>query len=115
MFPRSSHFIPSGMPSSITPVPTPSKNMRPFEIDPPRARLSESGHAPVPRIGEVDRARRVDTDVVRAVELLALELVRDDLARSVCALADERARHVLTDEQVQVGVIRHPVALVREV
>jgi hypothetical protein len=34
MFPRSSHFIPSGMPSSITPEPMPSKNMRPFEIDP---------------------------------------------------------------------------------
>ena len=34
MLPRSSHFIPSGMPSSITPVPTPSKNMRPFESVP---------------------------------------------------------------------------------
>ena len=34
MLPRSSHFIPSGMPSSITPEPTPSKNMRPFEMFP---------------------------------------------------------------------------------
>ncbi len=34
MLPRSSHFIPSGMPSSITPVPTPSKNIRPLESDP---------------------------------------------------------------------------------
>ncbi len=34
MLPRSSHFIPSGMPSSITPVPTPSKNMRPFDSEP---------------------------------------------------------------------------------
>jgi hypothetical protein len=34
MLPRSSHFIPSGMPSSITPEPTPSKNIRPFEIVP---------------------------------------------------------------------------------
>ena len=30
MFPRSSTFIPSGMPSSMTPVPMPSKNIRPF-------------------------------------------------------------------------------------
>jgi hypothetical protein len=37
MLPRSSHFIPSGMPSSITPVPTPSKNMRPFESVPSAA------------------------------------------------------------------------------
>ena len=35
MFPCSSHFIPSGMPSSITPEPTPSKKMRPFESVPP--------------------------------------------------------------------------------
>ena len=34
MLPRSSHFIPSGIPSSITPEPTPSKNMRPFESGP---------------------------------------------------------------------------------
>ena len=34
MFPCSSHFIPSGMPSSITPEPTPSKNIRPFESVP---------------------------------------------------------------------------------
>ena len=34
MFPRSSHFIPSGMPSSMTPEPTPSKNIRPFEMFP---------------------------------------------------------------------------------
>src|SRR5213593_676624 len=33
-FPCSSHFIPSGMPSSITPEPTPSKNTRPFESEP---------------------------------------------------------------------------------
>ena len=31
------------------------------------------------------------------------------------ALLHERARHVLADEQVEVGVVRHPVALVREV
>jgi hypothetical protein len=37
MLPCSSHFIPSGMPSSITPEPTPSKNMRPFENDPSAA------------------------------------------------------------------------------
>ena len=30
MLPSSSTFIPSGMPSSITPVPMPSKNIRPF-------------------------------------------------------------------------------------
>src|SRR5215813_2937298 len=33
-FPRSSHFIPSGIPSSITPLPTPSKNIRPLESEP---------------------------------------------------------------------------------
>jgi hypothetical protein len=57
----------------------------------------------------------MDADVVRAVELLALELLSDDLARPVRALANERARHVLTDQQVQVRVVGHPVALVREV
>ena len=77
--------------------------------------MPEAGEAPVPGVGEVDRARRVDADVVRAVELLALELLRDDLARPVGALADERRGHVLADEQVEVGVVRHPVALVREV
>ena len=30
MLPRSSHFIPSGMPSSMTPEPMPSKNIRPL-------------------------------------------------------------------------------------
>src|SRR5439155_1185273 len=34
MFPCSSHFIPSGMPSSITPEPMLSKNIRPFAIVP---------------------------------------------------------------------------------
>ena len=34
MLPSSSHFIPSGMPSSITPEPMPSKNIRPFESVP---------------------------------------------------------------------------------
>ncbi len=77
--------------------------------------MAEPGHAPVPGVGEEDRAARVDADVVRAVELLALELLGDDLARPVRALANQRARDVLADEQVQVGVVGHPVALVREV
>src|SRR3954452_1317878 len=34
MLPRSSHFIPSGMPSSMMPLPIPPKNMRPLESDP---------------------------------------------------------------------------------
>ena len=86
-----------------------------LEAEPPLARMPEAGHAAVPRVGEVDRAARVDADVVRAVQLLALELLGDDLARPVRALAHERARHVLADEQVEIGVVGHPVALVREV
>ena len=35
--PRSSHFIPSGMPSSITPLPISSKNRRPLESVPSAA------------------------------------------------------------------------------
>ena len=86
-----------------------------LEAEAPLARMPEAREAPVPRVGEVDAAVRVHADVVRAVQLLALELLGDDLARSVRALLHERARDVLADEQVEVGVVRHPVALVREV
>ena len=48
----------------------------------------------------------VDADVVRAVQLLALEVRSARISRdAVGALAHERARHVLADEQVEVGVV----------
>ncbi len=37
MLPRSSHFIPSTTPFSITPSPMPSANTRPLDSEPPAA------------------------------------------------------------------------------
>src|SRR5262245_41962667 len=74
---------------------------------------AETGEAAVPGIGEVDRPRRVDADVVRAVQVLALEVVCEHLAAPVGTLAPQRARHVLADDEVEVGVVRHAVALER--
>ena len=81
----------------------------PLALDP------EAGEAPVPRVGEVDRPVRADGDVVRAVQVLALVVERERLAHAVGALAHERARDVLADEQVEVRVEGHPVALERRV
>ena len=76
---------------------------------------AEAGHPAVGRIAEVDRAARVDHDVVRAVQLLALVVGREHLtvaARAVGIHADDRARRVLADDQAALGVERHAVALV---
>ena len=76
---------------------------------------AEHGHAPVPRVGEPDRAVRLDDHVVRAVQLLALVVRREHLAVRVLAVGihtHERARRVLADEQPAVGVEGHTVALV---
>ena len=72
---------------------------------------AEPGKAPVPRVGEVDRPVGAHADVVGAVQVLALVVVGEQLARAVLPLAPERARDVLADEQVAVRVERHPVAL----
>jgi hypothetical protein len=77
----------------------------PLALDP------EAGKPAVPRVGEVDRAVRADADVVRAVQVLALEVEGERLPDAVGPLAHERARDVLADEQVVVGVERHAVAL----
>src|SRR4051794_31656401 len=77
---------------------------------------AEPRHAPVRRVGEVDRAVALYDDVVGAVELLALEVRRQHLAAGAAAVrvhADDRARDVLADDEAPVEVERHPVALVR--
>ena len=81
------------------------------EVDLTRSLDAEAGKAAVPGVGEVDRAVGADGDVVRAVEVLALPVECERLAHTVGALADERARHVLADEQVEVVIQHHPVAL----
>jgi len=47
-------------------------------------------HAPVPGIAEVDRTAGMDTDVVRAVEFLILEMRGEHLAAPIRSLANER-------------------------
>src|SRR3954452_14254118 len=71
----------------------------------------EAREAPVPGIGEVDRAVRADGHVVRAVEVLALPVKRESLSHAVAALPYERARDVLADEEIEVRVEHHAVAL----
>src|SRR6266540_719006 len=75
----------------------------------------EPGHAPVRRIAEVDRPGRVDDDVVRAVQLLALVVRGEYLPtapRTVGIHPHDRARRVLAHEQPPVRIQRHAVALV---
>ena len=70
-------------------------------------------HAAIPGIAEIDRAVRMHADVVRAVELLVLEMRGDHLAPAVGALADQGRGGVLADDQVELGVVGHAVAFVR--
>ena len=58
-----------------------AKLMRPFDAVMRRAAIDG--------IGEIDRAVRADADVVRAVELLALEMRGENLAPSVRPLAHQ--------------------------
>ena len=79
---------------------------------------AEAGHAPVGRVGEVDRAVALDHDVVGAVELPALVVGGEHLAPAAPAVgvhAHDRARDVLADDEPPVVVDRHPVALVGRV
>src|SRR6266404_5269076 len=52
-------------------------------------------------------------DVVRAVEFLVFEVRGEHVATPVGALADQRRRGVLADDQIEVGVIGHAIAFVR--
>src|SRR6478609_7572758 len=83
-----------------------------LETELPRSLDPKDGHAPIPGIAEVDRATGMDADVVRAVELLVLEMRGEHLAPPVRPLANERGGGMLADNQVQLGVIGHAVALV---
>ena len=76
-----------------------------------RALDAVHGHAAVPRIREIDRAVRAHADIVRAVELLALEVRREDFAAAI-VLANEARGRVLADDQAETGVVGHAVALV---
>src|SRR5690242_11722306 len=70
-------------------------------------------HAAIPGVAEIDRAARMDADIVRAVELLILEMRGDHLAPTVGTLADQGRGGMLADDQIELGVIRHAVAFVR--
>ena len=69
-------------------------------------------HPAVPRIGEIDRAVGFDADVVRRIQLQPVEMRRHDLAPPVGPFAHQRGGGVLADDQVQLGIIGHAVALV---
>src|SRR5215468_11279553 len=79
----------------------------------PRPLDAVDRHAAVPGIAEIDRAAGMDADVVRAVELLVLEMRGEHLAPPVRPFADERGGGMLADDEVQLGVIGHAVAFVR--
>src|SRR5439155_8629030 len=70
-------------------------------------------HAAVPGIAEIDRAARMDADVVRAVELLILVVRSNHLTPSVGALADQGRGGMLADNEIELGVIGHAVAFIR--
>ena len=83
-----------------------------LETELPRPLDPIDGHAPVPGIAEVDRTAGMDTDVVRAVELLILEMRGEHLAAPVGPFANERGRGMLADDEVQLRVVGHAVAFV---
>src|SRR5688572_318415 len=64
-------------------------------------------HAPIPGIAEVDRTAGVDADVVRAVELLVVEMRGEHLAAPVRPFANERGRRMFADNQIELGVVGH--------
>src|SRR5271166_2147013 len=61
-----------------------------LEAEVARAFDAEARHAAIPGIGEIDRTVGAHTDVVRAVELLALETGCQDLPPAIRPLAHER-------------------------
>src|SRR6476620_26927 len=83
-----------------------------LEAELARSLDAENRHASIPGVAEIDRAAGVDADVVRAVELLVLEMRGDHLAAPVRPFANERRSRVLADNQVELGVIGHAVAFV---
>src|SRR6185312_15494417 len=84
-----------------------------LEAELPRPLDTVDRHAAIPGIAEIDRAARMHADVVRAVELLILEMRGDHLAPSVRTLADQGRGGMLADDQVELGIVRHAVAFVR--
>src|SRR5437660_12639981 len=84
-----------------------------LETELPRPLDAINRHAPVPGIAEIDRAAGMDADVVRAVELLVLEMRGEHLAPPVGPFANERGGGMLADDQVQLRVVGHAVAFVR--
>ena len=76
MLPRSSNFIPSGIPSSITPEPMPSKNMRPFESEPSAFDVEDLDVSPRRVVDVQERLVRREAEAVRHLELV---LVDDEL------------------------------------
>ncbi len=60
-----------------------------LEAELPRPFDAVDRHAAIPGIAEIDRAARMHADVVRAVELLILEMRGEHLAPSVGPLADQ--------------------------
>src|SRR5258708_2237330 len=79
----------------------------------PRPVDAKDGHTPVPGIAEVDRTAGMDADVVRAVELLIVEMRGEHLAAPVRPFANERGRGMLADDEIQLRIVGHAVAFVR--
>jgi len=87
-------------------------------VDTLKALLKRTGntkmfHAAIGRIGEKDCAIRPYDDVVRRIQFPAFEMRRKQFPVAVRAEPRDRARGMLTDEEVQLRVIGHAVALVR--
>src|SRR5262249_4818039 len=70
-------------------------------------------HASIPGVAEIDRAARMHADIIRAVQLLVLEMRGQHVTPAVRAFADKGRGRVLADDQVQLGIVGHAVALVR--
>ena len=83
-----------------------------LEAELPRPLHPVHRHAPVPGIGEVDRAVGFHHDVVGAVELVAVEMRSEHVALPVGALAHQARGGVLAHDEVQLLVVGHAVALV---
>src|SRR4029077_19148509 len=71
-----------------------------LESELPRSLDAINRHAPVPGIAEIDRAAGMDADVVRAVELLVVEMRGEHLAPAVRAFANERGGGMFADDKV---------------
>src|SRR5579872_3827588 len=74
---------------------------------------AKAWHAPVPGIGEIDRTIRAYADIVRTVQFAPLEMRGEDFAAAGAVFADKRRCRMLANDEIEVRVIGHPVALVR--